>query len=246
MRIQSNFKDYYDVGMSQGQDLTLVYRRYTKEVKLTYNPFSVYTPQKGFTSFHGYNSSHPYTYSRDISQITVGFCGKVYSVITLFIPREEGKFYSLKEERAREVFCYSLEDIDNFIKKHQPKDWDDYNSKGYNKKFGWRNKLRREDYAKFFEAFEKNNDRHNEWFENERCPVFVARLENKEIIITYNACLKDLEFFRVFEPYKAFQEIAMWLGNQAEPRKPIPHIDDLTLSEAKGFDKFSFRKDKST
>jgi hypothetical protein len=32
----------------------------------------------------------------------------------------------------------------------------------------------------------------------------------------------------------------------AFPNKPIPKIDDKTMAEIKGFDKFSFRKDKAS
>jgi hypothetical protein len=62
--------------------------------------------------------------------------------------------------------------------------------------------------------------------------------------MAWNACLKDLEFFRIVDPYTAFQEIAMFLGGLAVPLKPIPHVDDKTMVEAKGFDKkWSFRKE---
>ena len=47
------------------------------------------------------------------------------------------------------------------------------------------------------------------------------------------------------DPYQAFQEINMWMSNQAMPEKVIPEIDNKTMIEIKGFDKFSFRKDKS-
>lgn len=78
-----------------------------------------------------------------------------------------------------------------------------------------------------------------------RGPVFVAKGGENRIgggsYIEYNTRLKDLEFYRKFDAYQAFQEIAMWLGNQAEPRKPIPVLDDVTMAEIKGFDKWSFR-----
>lgn len=38
----------------------------------------------------------------------------------------------------------------------------------------------------------------------------------------------------------------MWHNNLAMPEKPIPKIDDTTVLETKGFDKFSFRKGKYT
>ena len=49
----------------------------------------------------------------------------------------------------------------------------------------------------------------------------------------------------VVDPYTAFQEIAMFLGGMAMPLKPIPHLSDEIIAASKGFDKYSFRKDKS-
>ena len=60
--------------------------------------------------------------------------------------------------------------------------------------------------------------------------------------IVYNACLKDLEFFRLFDTYTAFQEISMFLGGLAVPLKEIPHVPDKIMVGAKGFDQWSFRK----
>ena len=35
----------------------------------------------------------------------------------------------------------------------------------------------------------------------------------------------------------------MFISNLAVPLKPIPKIDDKTMAEIKGFDKWSFRKE---
>lgn len=63
--------------------------------------------------------------------------------------------------------------------------------------------------------------------------------------IVYHACLREVEFFRVFDPYTAYQKIAMCLGGLARPQKAVPEVPDKTLSEAKGFDEWSFRKPRS-
>lgn len=60
-----------------------------------------------------------------------------------------------------------------------------------------------------------------------------------------NRPLKHFEFFRVKDPYTAFQDIEMWLSNKAVPEKPIPTPDDKTMRDIKGFNKFSFKKEKS-
>jgi hypothetical protein len=61
--------------------------------------------------------------------------------------------------------------------------------------------------------------------------------------------LKDAQFAKVFDPYMAFQEIALWVGGiLSGTENPIVQItDDLVKIEKHGFDKkLSFRKAKST
>lgn len=58
--------------------------------------------------------------------------------------------------------------------------------------------------------------------------------------------LKDIEFYRIVDPYTAFQEISMWVGGVL-PRNPNPMVeitDDKVKISKHGFDKFSFRKAK--
>ena len=65
-------------------------------------------------------------------------------------------------------------------------------------------------------------------------------------MLVVNGILKDFDFVKLFDPYQAFQELQMYLSNIAVPLKPIPEIDDVTMAEAKGFNKWSFRKERSS
>lgn len=74
-----------------------------------------------------------------------------------------------------------------------------------------------------------------------KCPIYVQYKER----LVLNECLKDLNFQKVFPPQLAYQELMMYFGSAlAAPEKTIPSIDDKTMLMAKGFDKYSFRKDK--
>ncbi len=64
----------------------------------------------------------------------------------------------------------------------------------------------------------------------------------REYKIVYNACLKELDFFKVIDTYTAFQELQMFMGGMARPNKPIPHVSDKNMVSIKGFDEWSFRK----
>ena len=77
-------------------------------------------------------------------------------------------------------------------------------------------------------------------------PLFVAaRYSAKLFDMTFNTQLKPLEFYKIFNTNLAYHEIEMFLNNMAVPMKPIPVLDDVTMAESKGFDKYSFRKDKT-
>lgn len=62
--------------------------------------------------------------------------------------------------------------------------------------------------------------------------------------IVLNPCLKAINFYKKLNMYSVYQEITIFLYNKASPNKPIPVVSDEDMIVAKGFNKFSFRKDK--
>lgn len=69
----------------------------------------------------------------------------------------------------------------------------------------------------------------------------TSRGESYEREVAYeNPRLADFSFGKVVPAEKAYQELMMWFANKKQP-PPIPHVDDKTMAEAKGFDKHSFR-----
>lgn len=247
MRINSEFSDYYDTVQSEGQDQSLVYQRHKTEGVIEFYPF------------HS-GGNHP-TRNQQVQIVYkshhIGFCGKIYPVLEM-IP---GKYAELnpKEIREHRRWCYSLEDVDAFVKSNF-KDTTDYFKKGYLRKSNWSSYDRRNAFESFFQKnkeYEKSMEiKSAPLFENMR-PIFVAVYEPEYSIprsgqyrrqissgkVTYNCPLKQFEFYRIMPPFQAFQEISMWLSNQAVPFKPIPEMTNQIKIEARGFDKFSFRKD---
>jgi hypothetical protein len=64
--------------------------------------------------------------------------------------------------------------------------------------------------------------------------------------IILNPCLKDYEFYRIKDSYTAYQDIGMYVGNQlVDDGDNAWPIDDELKAQSKGFNKHSFRKDKS-
>jgi len=249
MRIASEFHDYYDVGMAEGQDQSLVYQRYPIVEEREHYPFG--------SMYSGYSLNARSLYVRSY---TIGFCGKMYKVLELNTLENGSR--NDKEGRSTRKWAYNLRDVDTYIRHHYPKQYADYLEKNWRRGNGWSGEQRQHAFDSFFngrnqwdrkpteEELNKNEEWRRSWFEKHRSPIFVAEystVANKYGgRITYNAQLKPFEFYRVFDPYQAYQEVAMWLSNQAVPIKPIPELDDVTMAESKGFNKFSFRKDPSS
>ena len=117
-----------------------------------------------------------------------------------------------------------------------------YQGKGHYCRNKWDFGATRRDYVAFFDKCAKQQNQHEKMFTEKRCPIFVATRNRCCGEIEWNAMLKQCEFFRVFDPYTAFQEIAMWVGNLAVPQKPIPVISDKMKVQTHGFNEWSFRK----
>jgi len=225
MRIISSFHDYYDC--IQKHNLFnkdgILYLREEKILKLKEYPF-IYIVSFG----------------TEISSCgLVGFCGRLYPYIKLW---------------GYSRFCLSVTDVDRLVATLSKVEQRGY-YEGKRQRFSSLrlSKFNRLNVTKFFEEspkttediLKKNIIRDIEEFR--RCPIFVLsrKLVCSDTTITYNANLKNLDFVRKIPVAQTFQEIAMFLGNIASPEKPIPKIDDVTMAEAKGFDKYSFRKDPS-
>lgn len=242
MRIKSSFRDYYDSVQSHGQDGDQVYLREIKEEELGEKwPFPWVMPL-----------SH-----RDVrhKNHVIGFCGRLYPVLQLYISGSEDYPGS---------FCYTMEEVDAFFNQHlKKKELDIYNEA--KRTYRYHSTPRRRIFTEYFEKCAKAANAHAARFEANLSPVFVSSLSGrayagyaysgKGVIpdradpgqkILWNGSLREFDFMRIKDPYTAYQEISMYLGNMAFPNKPIPKMSDEDMAEIKGFNKFSFRKDKST
>lgn len=216
MKIKSEFKDYYDKCQGFGTD-DIVYMRYISSRVINDSKliFKVYIE-------HDIECEIAY----------IGFCGKIYPVI---------KFWYRKRGNVGLTsggFFYNLESIDKFVKTLDANIQRDYNNNSIIRRYSNRNSLK-----KIFDTVIPNSyseepvfiiDSYEDYIDN-RC-VTKSRL-------IINSCLSDYNFGRLFPPNLAYQEIHSFLNNKAIPIKPLPVLDDKTMAEIKGFDKWSFRKE---
>lgn len=218
MRIISEFRDYYDGVQRFGQADDLLYLRKPSEIE---SPIKFPNIERSWTR-------NPIQWYRKF----VGFCGVLYPVV--YMRRWEG----WGNEKPY-IACHSLEDADEFceehLKKRERESWLSSKSLSFS--------LTRRQLLEFLAECDSLKNNYARLFDS--APIFVTHYHDGKMWIKYNARLADVEFFRVFDPYQAYQMLYQFLSNQAKPEKPIPHIDDKTMAEAKGFNRWSFRKEPS-
>lgn len=158
--------------------------------------------------------------------LLIGFCGDIFPCVIF-----------------DKNICYNIDEVnkvmDGLLKKREK-------IRYYSKKYSFRD--REIDFIKYFNKYDKKD--YEYLFKKYHTPIWVDR--RNEFIVS--DCLKQYDFFRIFDPYQAFQEISMYfggvLGSHTTSKtkyqgKPMDNtVSDKDLIEAKGFDKFSFRKQK--
>jgi hypothetical protein len=216
MRIISDFHDYYDVGMQNGIDPQLPYRRFRRE-----EPFNLVT-----TRYARYNYLGDY-----YCFFYIGFAGKIWSCIDTSFGTDKPSSLCFDQDLLDESFFIEI----------------------FEKRFGkrWRPNAK---YSYFgvpsvkgevIKCFEyKNRPELLDVFEKFKTAIFVYRLESSTVIV--NERLNQYGFQKVLPPMQAYQELEMYVG--ACLTRPVieePPIPDKIKVEIHGFDKYSFRKDKS-
>jgi len=238
MRIISPFKDYYDCVQGMGQDLETLYIRKSEEIELSVFPFPV-------LKAWGWGNN-PVLIRTHI----IGFCGKIYPTLEI---TTGDRLSTIESKPCDTLFCYNIEEVDSIIESNfKKKQVESYHwkqkSKRKNKWYGsrryWPKEYIRVTIEKFFTKCENKKEDYKHLFIKHNCPIFVASFRfRQKSVITYNGKLEPLEFMRVFDPYSAFQELYSYIGGLAKPLKEIPKISDVDMRDAKGFDKWSFKKE---
>lgn len=218
MRIISDFHDYYDVGMQNGIDPKLPYRRFTREedVQVTVRGRRAWRSSDG--------------YARDYIVLFFGFAGVVYPAIVHSKSHDEHLIY------------YDLAEPDEtYYNEQMEKRWI-YGRKPRREKE--RNKCLaeiKEDLSDIW-GFRDRRELLG-LFEQFKTAIFVHRIGSGRIVI--NDRLNQYGFQKVLPPMQAFQELEMYVGSYlTQPVIEEPPISDKIKAEIHGFDRYSFRKDK--
>jgi hypothetical protein len=260
MRIVSKQKDYYDCMQAYGQEDDILYVRtprvdkYERPDSSGLGQVSRNWPFFSVGATGRYSAYYDSVGRMEIKNYAVGFCGVVYPCWRLTIKAEH---IAIKDAME---FCYNLNHVDTFVEAHctdKEKAYY-YREPVYKANSNWRkyrhNRTREKplitqraafDYC--LAVYKEKQPTFAQIFEREDCPIFVSEryVDFDGPQVTYNGNLSQVHFQRVFGPMEAYRELMRWFCTKARPEKPIPAISDLDLAQAKGFNKFSFRKDKS-
>lgn len=242
MRIISKFNDYYDSAMGYGIDKTVIYNRFSTEfpddsaelikIKRHLDPFrsGVFT---GLLTLNSWLNSVDNLEVRN--RFILFFCGKPHVGIHLSSNYDRHGQWNIKEKH-----CYSLEHAEMFIDEHKE-----------------RIRLKEKEIKvllgkidKFFRKYgnQKKSNFNDLHFELD-CPVVCVNSNMRHASIVTNPSLKDMEFYRVTDPFTAFQELSMYISGVMGGRSPrMVEISNDDRIAKHGFDKWSFRKEskKST
>ena len=239
MRIISDFHDYYDSAQQFGQDQSIIYHRKQIEYCVNETPTTKFNNiqkadgvlaelhdklfQRGdfWFNFNYYSNvlaskksgTFYYTHGRLV------FCGKIYNYL---------KVTTSSYNENNLVVFYDMDSFATFCDVHEI---DLHTNK---QKFH-----KKTPYQKIKSHLEHNYG-FDEAFFVENKFICVDFVDNR---ITVNPCIKDIEFYRVMDPFMCFQEIDSYIcGKLSFPQNAMVEIEDKYRIEQHGFDKHSFRK----
>jgi len=214
MIIHSKFSDYYDSALMHGHDATRRYIRKSETIE----------HDKGEQWFNVYPSLRSSGYTQ--TPFYVGFCGRVYAGLRLQYGYKsfDRTFYTADD---LERYVYRI--ADPHLRRTEVAAWEQSH-------YYWRTgrKMTSVDAAnEFFDSYEETN-----MFFELGTPVFLVTYKE----ITVNPNLGEIEFYKMYPPHQAFQEIDMYLsGVLGNAHPPMVQISDENMRDKKGFDEWSFK-----
>lgn len=237
MRIIAKNHDYYDSVMIHGTDPTIIFNRKLVE----YNDSNKFSPEIEKYFRETFSLLRGGQLSPDL--FAVIFCGKIYRGIRIYTKKEqeENWWYAGYDK----THCYDPEETLKVLKNNKVDLNEELSNKIYiDGKFIKASAERR--IKMFFE--DHSSDKFMNLMIEKRCPILLIEKTttyNASLKAIENPILKELDFFRLFDPYTTHQRLSMFIGGLL-PREanPTVEISDKDMIVKKGFNKWSFRKMK--
>lgn len=163
------------------------------------------------------------------------FAGKLYGGIHI---RISDRFKTIGTAKDKEYFFYTWETFAEYLEKNGMK----ISQKGH---FRWSEDGKgtyEEDIRKHFTTIDVTGEAAAE----KLVIAYIkggSRYYGDKFEVHVNPELKQFAFFKLFDPFTAYQELAMFVDGQlAYPGNVMIEIEDKYRIAAHGFDKMSFRK----
>lgn len=180
------------------------------------------------------------------SSIHVSFCGKLYTGFKY-------KYYTTPIRSSTDTVEGTVWNSDQIAAILAKIDKDDYiefnrNKERKNSRWYFRRSFTREKIDALFALNGQETDVEGHQFY--KAPVIAGHTQynpwNLELQATkceINPCLADLEFYKVMDPYTAWQQLSMFIPGVLGSSDPNTiEIDDKLRAEAHGMDNWSFRR----
>jgi hypothetical protein len=220
MKIISKQKDYYDSVQGVMYDSDITYIRSEKIYK-SKNRF----PYLGLKSFS--------------NLILIGFCDKIIPLIEIKNVSYQISSDFLKIIKIKDINLHKLGKNlfpDTYISYDMYQALDLCGNRGGYYNIDRDIKIRISNIDSLIKTYESMN-----LFNEYETPIFAISPTDDGSEIKTGCLLKDYNFQSVMDPYTAYQELVMWLGNKAVNTYPPKIVDDIVLRDSKGFDKWSFK-----
>ena len=199
MYIISKFKDYYDGAVGMGIDKTIVYQRHLEEFKENELALDILGKDSEYDwnrnrYIKGLKDLKPKKKNTTAHTFLIGFCGKIY-IGFKFITKKKysGGIVTLEKEEVE--YHYDIEKVKSLI--------------NFDKevKYAWDGNT---DLLKFNNVVSDINSIDPiEIFRKYNTPTFILHYNGT---LEINTKLKDVNFYKVFETYSAFQEVQMFIS----------------------------------
>lgn len=231
MRIISKERDYFDSIQAYGLDSNVIYVRKAEEHDIsTLYKGPMFENIRDLTLERSRINQHIHT-------VIIGFCGKIYPVIHME--------YIDQSQNRKTAYCYSSQDIMDTLKIRNEPNW------FVKPRYDW-HKFTKKDVDRLFDELE-GSECLESIFRDYNCPIFTItvgqyctkRTHYRGAILATNPILLPYDFQRKFDPYTAFQEIAMYIsGVLGVDSVKMVQISDKDMRDAKGFNDISFKTRK--
>ena len=242
MRIISKSHDYYDSAMAWGQDKDVVYVRNEQELKDKADKAKWADLIPGFRCFEMRNKKADVV----LMPFCIGFCGKIYRGMRVKLRPILTNLYDECMAEEDHSF-YTLENLEAYLARYKHV-IDDTDSKRHR----WHRTGRDPTYymskrkgVDYFLNQQMTNEVEQLMIESRVAVVSALEFSRyrDDMELTLDPQLKKFEFFKVVDPFTAYQELDMYIGGVLpRPGVMTAEIEDKYRIPQHGFDKWSFRK----